>query len=113
MDFAFGAQAAGICRAVFSVFGKTIRSVSVMGKAGGLRGVRGDIQLASHVLLSKSSLILEDNQDELRPCRNQDLTEARLRELAGPDIAVHHGKVLTLTGTLLQNVTLLRYYRSV
>ncbi|KAG5509140.1 hypothetical protein JKF63_06149 [Porcisia hertigi] len=113
MDFAFGAQAEGICRVIFSAFGKRIRSVSVMGKAGGLAGKRGDIQLASHVLLSKSSLILEDNQDELRNCRNQDLTVQRLQELAGPRVNVHHGKVLTVTGTMLQNVHLLRYYQQV
>ncbi|KAG5482917.1 hypothetical protein LSCM1_06954 [Leishmania martiniquensis] len=113
MDFAFGAQAEGICRVIFSAFGKRIRSVSVMGKAGGLTGKRGDIQLASHVLLSKSSLILEDNQDELRNCRNQDLTVQRLQELAGPSVKVHHGKVLTVTGTMLQNVHLLRYYQQV
>lgn len=113
MDFAFGAQAEGICRVIFSAFGRRIRSVSVMGKAGGLAGKRGDIQLASHVLLSKSSLILEDNQDELRNCRNQDLTAERLRELAGPRVAVHHGKVLTVTGTMLQNAHLLRYYQQV
>lgn len=111
MDFAFGAQAEGICRAVFGAFGSHIRSVSVMGKAGGMRGRRGDIQLASHVLLSKSSLIMEDNQDELRSCRNQDLSAARLSELAGPRVEVHHGKVLTVTGTMLQNVQLLRYYK--
>ncbi|KAK7196422.1 Cyclic nucleotide-binding domain containing protein [Novymonas esmeraldas] len=113
MDFAFGAQAEGICRVIFSAFGKRIRSVSVMGKAGGLAGKRGDIQLASHVLLSKSSLILEDNQDELRNCRNQDLTAQRLQELAGPRVRVHHGKVLTVTGTMLQNAHLLRYYQQV
>nr|CAJ2469933.1 unnamed protein product [Leishmania braziliensis] len=113
MDFAFGAQAEGICRVIFSAFGKRIRSVSVVGKAGGLTGKRGDIQLASHVLLSKSSLILEDNQDELRNCRNQDLTAQRLQELAGPRVKVHHGKVLTVTGTMLQNVQLLRYYQQV
>ncbi|CCW65299.1 unnamed protein product [Phytomonas sp. EM1] len=113
MDFAFGAQAEGICRAIFSAFGKHIRSVSVVGKAGGLVGKRGDIQLASHVLLSKSSLIMEDNQDELRNCRNQDLTIERLKELIGQRIAVHHGKVLTVTGTMLQNARLLKYYKRV
>ncbi|CAD2221943.1 cyclic nucleotide-binding protein [Angomonas deanei] len=113
MDFAFGAQAEGIARALFSAFGKRIRSVSVMGKAGGLKGKRGDIQLATHVLLSKSSLILEDNQDELRNCRNQDFTQERLQELAGPRVNIHHGKVLTVTGTMLQNVSLLRYYKYV
>lgn len=113
MDFAFGAQAEGICRAVFSAFGHRIRSVSIMGKAGGLVGKRGDIQLATHVLMSKSSFIIEDNQDELRNCRNDDLTQERLKELAGPRVNVHSGNVLTLTGTMLQNVKLLRYYQRV
>lgn len=113
MDFAFGAQAEGICRAVFSAFGHRIRSVSIMGKAGGMTGKRGDIQLASHVLLSKSSFIIEDNQDELRNCRNDDLTKARLQELAGPRVHVYSGNVLTVTGTMLQNEKLLRYYQRV
>lgn len=113
MDFAFGAQAEGICRAVFSAFGHRIRSVSIMGKAGGLVGKRGDIQLATHVLMSKSSFIIEDNQDELRNCRNDDLSHERLKELAGPQVNVHCGNVLTLTGTMLQNVKLLRYYQRV
>eukprot|EP00796_Vickermania_ingenoplastis_P001300 gene1300-750_t len=113
MDFAFGAQAEGICRAVFSAFGHRIRSVSIMGKAGGMMGKRGDIQLASHVLMSKSSFIIEDNQDELRNCRNDDLTRERLQELAGPRVSVFAGNVLTVTGTMLQNVRLLRYYQRV
>lgn len=113
MDFAFGAQAEGICRAVFSAFGHRIRSVSVMGKAGGMVGKRGDIQLASHVLMSKSSLIIEDNQDELRNCRNDDLKQERLQELAGPRVKVFKGNVLTVTGTMLQNERLLRYYQRV
>lgn len=113
MDFAFGAQAEGICRAVFSAFGHRIRSVSIMGKAGGIVGKRGDIQLASHVLMSKSSFIIEDNQDELRNCRNDDLTKERLQELAGPRVSVFNGNVLTVTGTMLQNVRLLRYYQRV
>lgn len=113
MDFAFGAQAEGICRAVFSAFGHRIRSVSIMGKAGGLVGKRGDIQLATHVLMSKSSFIIEDNQDELRNCRNDDLHHERLKELAGPRVNVFSGNVLTVTGTMLQNVKLLRYYQRV
>lgn len=113
MDFAFGAQAEGICRAVFSAFGHRIRSVSIMGKAGGIVGKRGDIQLATHVLMSKSSFIIEDNQDELRNCRNDDLLQSRLAELAGPKVTVYKGKVLTVTGTMLQNVKLLRYYQRV
>ncbi|KEG09615.1 cyclic nucleotide-binding protein [Trypanosoma grayi] len=111
MDFAFGAQAAGICQAIFGVFGPRIRSVNVIGKAGGLVGKRGDIQLPTEVLMSKSSLIMEDSQDELRRCRNQGLTAERLRELAGPRVEVHEGRMLTIAGTMLQNVRMLKFYK--
>ena len=113
MDFAFGAQAEGITRMLVSTFGKAIRSFNVMGKAGGLDGNRGDIQLASHVLLSKSSAVTEDSQDELRSCGNEDLLATRLRELIGPRVTVHEGKVLTIPGTMLQNVKLLKYYKTI
>ncbi|EKF30387.1 hypothetical protein MOQ_005805 [Trypanosoma cruzi marinkellei] len=113
MDFAFGAQAEGICRAIFSVFGHRIRSVNVMGKAGGLVGKRGDIQLPKEVLMSKSSLIVEDSQDELRRCRNQGLTAERLRELAGPNVSVHEGRIVTIAGTMLQNVRMLEFYKRI
>ncbi|ORC88177.1 cyclic nucleotide-binding protein [Trypanosoma theileri] len=113
MDFAFGAQAEGICQAIFSVFGSRIRSVSVMGKAGGLTGRRGDIQLPRELVMSKSSLIMEDAQDELRRCRNQDFTAARLRELAGPSVEVHEGRVVTIAGTMLQNVRMLQFYKNI
>ncbi|KAH9600774.1 hypothetical protein LSM04_005313 [Trypanosoma melophagium] len=113
MDFAFGAQAEGICQAIFSVFGTRIRSVSVMGKAGGLVGKRGDIQLPKELVMSKSSLIMEDAQDELRRCRNQDFTASRLRELAGPRVEVHEGRMLTIAGTMLQNVRMLQFYKNI
>ncbi len=111
MDFAFGAQAEGITRMLVSTFGKAIRSFNVMGKAGGLQGNRGDIQLATHVLLSKSSAVTEDSQDELRGCGNEGLPAERLRELIGPKVTIHEGKVLTIPGTMMQNVKLLKYYK--
>lgn len=113
MDFAFGAQAEGITKTLIATFGPAIRSINVMGKAGGLVGNRGDIQLASHVLLSKSSLTTEDFQDELRSCGNDDVTVERLRELAGPNVGIHPGVVLTIPGTMLQNEKLLRFYKRI
>lgn len=113
MDFAFGAQAEGIIKTLIATFATAIRSINVMGKAGGLTGSRGDIQIASNVLLSKSSLTTEDFQDELRSCGNEDITVKRLRELIGPHVGIHHGTVLTIPGTMLQNVKLLRFYKRV
>ncbi|ESL08856.1 hypothetical protein TRSC58_03435 [Trypanosoma rangeli SC58] len=113
MDFAFGAQAEGICRAIFGVFGHRIRSVNVIGKAGGFVGKRGDIQLPNEVLMSKSGLLVEDPQDELRRCRNQGLTAERLQQLAGPNVSVHEGRLLTIAGTMLQNVRMLKFYKRI
>ena len=112
-DFAFGAQAEGITRALVTIFGKRIRSFNVMGKAGGLIGKRGDVQLATNVLFSKSSLLTEDPLDELRACGNHDVSLERLKQLAGPSRSVHCGNVLTIPGTMLQNAKLLRFYRTI
>lgn len=112
MDFAFGAQADYITHALILAFGRCIRSFNVMGKAGALVGKRGDIQLPTSIVFSKSALG-EDTTDENRSCGNEDLLAQRLRELAGPQIDVHVGPVLTIPGTLLQNERLLRFYRTV
>eukprot|EP00758_Cryptobia_borreli_P010599 Tbor_TRINITY_DN5582_c0_g2::TRINITY_DN5582_c0_g2_i1::g.12579::m.12579 len=117
MDFAFGAQADGITKTLVETFGSHIRSFSVMGKAGGIASsiARGDIQLASHVLFSKSSLIMEDYLDELRHCGNNDITKDFLVEFLGEGTKsnVLYGPVLTIPGTILQNEVLLKYYSNI
>ena len=118
MDFAFGCQADGITKTLVETFGKHIMSFNVMGKAGGIASQmnRGDIQLASHVLLSKSSLTTEDFLDELRSCGNEDVSVEFLNEMLGGDKAlckVLHGPVLTIPGTMLQNEKLLKYYSNI
>ena len=118
MDFAFGCQADGITKTLVETFGKHIVSFNVMGKAGGIAAHmnRGDIQLASHVLLSKSSLTTEDFLDELRSCGNEDVSPEFLAEILGGDKAmckVLHGPVLTIPGTMLQNEKLLKYYSNI
>eukprot|EP00744_Colponema_vietnamica_P003660 GILI01005579.1.p1 GENE.GILI01005579.1~~GILI01005579.1.p1 ORF type:complete len:1307 (-),score=315.73 GILI01005579.1:131-3976(-) len=117
MDFAFGAQADGITATLVDTFGKHIRSFNVMGKAGGIASSmrRGDIQLASHVLLSKSSDTTEDYLDELRSCGNLDIPSDFVQTLCGEHskIQVFNGPVLTIPGTMLQNDKLLLYYRHI
>ena len=112
MDFAFGAQADYITHGLILAFGRAIRSFNVMGKAGALVGNRGDVQLPTSIIFSKSALG-EDSTDENRSCGNEDLLASRLRELSGPSLEVHVGPVLTIPGTLLQNEKLLRFYRTV
>lgn len=112
MDFAFGAQADGITRALILTFAHRIQSLNVVGKAGGLIGRRGDIQLPTELIFSKA-VLGEDTTDEFRSSGNEDLTQARLQELIGDGRSVHVGPVITIPGTLLQNATLLRYYQQV
>jgi CRP-like cAMP-binding protein len=104
VDYAFGQQAEEILQALLFLFGRRVRSVNVLGKAGGLVGSRGDLLLPTATLLQTN--------DELYPLPNHDLPAQALRELA-PGIAVHEGPVLTVAGTLLQDRILLWFYRRI
>lgn len=104
VDFAFGQQAEEILSTLLLLFGKRVRSVNVLGKAGGLVGDRGDLLLPTATLLQTN--------DELYPLPNHDLPAGLLRELA-PGIPVHEGPVLTVAGTLLQDRVLLWFYRRI
>lgn len=86
------------------MFGHRVRSVNVLGKAGGLVGSRGDILLPPATLLQTN--------DELYPLPNRDLPADLLRGLL-PERSVHVGPVLTVAGTLLQDRTLLHFYRRI
>lgn len=104
VDYAFGQQAEEILANLLFLFGQRVRSVNVLGKAGGLTGARGDILLPD-------ATILQTN-DERYVIRHTDLTDELLAELA-PGRGVHHGPVLTVAGTLLQDRTLLHFYRHI
>ncbi|KXS21030.1 hypothetical protein M427DRAFT_350598 [Gonapodya prolifera JEL478] len=101
IDFAFGRQAEEIIHCLILLFRTSIRSVNVLGKAGGLLGQRGDILIPTHVLLQ--------TQDILTPITNTGLDPAKIAKMSGR--TVHIGPVLTIEGTLLQNRALLHYYR--
>lgn len=101
IDYAFGRQAEDIMGYLILLFGRAIRSVNVLGKAGGLIGRRGDILAASHLVMQ--------SDDQVLPGGNADIDLEALGERSG--VAVHHGVMLTVAGTLLQNAVLLRYYR--
>jgi CRP-like cAMP-binding protein len=104
VDYAFGQQAEEILANLLYLFGKRVRSVNVLGKAGGLVGERGD-------LLIPSSTLLQTN-DEIYPLPGRDLPVELLSELV-PGRAVHEGPVLTVAGTLLQDPVLLSFYRRI
>ena len=73
-----------------------------MGKAGALTGSRGDILHAHSVLMERS--------DDIYSINNQGIDPKRLSKESGR--LVHQGAVLTVQGTLLQNKTLLTYYKN-
>jgi len=104
IDYAFGQQAEEILSNLLFEFGLKVRSINVIGKAGGLVGRRGD-------LLLPRATILQTN-DELYRLPNVDLPVDLLRELA-PDLGLHEGPVLTVAGTLLQDPVLLRFYERI
>jgi len=101
VDFAFGRQAEETVHCLTLLYSKAIRSLNVVGKAGGLIGKRGDILLPSHVLLQL--------QDDLRPIAQTGISPEKIAKICSRE--VHVGTVLTIEGTLLQDRVLLNFYR--
>ena len=102
IDYAFGNQAEDIIGCLILVFGENIRSINIMGKAGALTGNRGDILKANALLMERS--------DNLYPIPNHHVNAVKLAQDSGR--TVHEGSVLTVLGTLLQNKSLLSYYKN-
>ena len=99
VDYAFGRQAEDILCSLITLFHHNIRSINIMGKAGALVGKRGDILLATHVVLADREVaypMLHSGIDANNPFIR----------------SVHKGSVLTVEGTLLQNRPLLHYFQS-
>jgi hypothetical protein len=90
---------------LISLFGRNLASVSVLGKAGGLEGARGDVFV--------STGFVEQSGDHYYPLPGPSGVDmARLRGLL-PDRDVREGNVLTVTGTLLQNRMMLLFNRHI
>lgn len=109
IDYAFGEQAEHILRNLLLLFGKNVRSVNLLGKAGALAGKRGDLLVPT--------AFLEQSGDELYEMSGSYLSglETDNKTLAGrlPGSTVHTGAMLTVDGTLLQNRDMLRFYRHI
>ncbi len=101
IDYAFGEQAEEIIYNLITLFSRHIRSVNILGKAGGLVGHRGDI-------LVPTAFVLQSD-DSLHPLPAPPPGSGA--HFAGLD--VHTGPLLTVPGTLLQNRSLLSFYRQI
>ena len=106
MDYAFGAQAFELMENILRPYTydnttrfMNIKSISIMGKAGILKGNKGDIMLATaHVFEGTSDNYIFDNE----------LTRSDFRQ----DSDVYVGPVVTVLGTSLQNRDMLRKFQS-
>ncbi|WP_455381833.1 DUF6909 family protein [Salinispira pacifica] len=102
IDYAFGEQAEHIIRNLLLLYGPLVRSVSFLGKAGALVGSRGD-------MLAPTAFI-EQSTDLYQPLPQADPQAiSRLQSATGRE--VHQGAMLTAEGTLMQNRTMLHFYR--
>jgi hypothetical protein len=105
MDYAFGEQAFECLDELlkpFEVEGKAypmqVQSVSIMGKAGILKGNKGDLMIPT-------SHVFEGTADNY-PLRNQ----LHKRDFEGFGLQVFQGSMISVLGTSLQNKDVLRYF---
>lgn len=106
MDYAFGEQAFECMDELLKPYDQSgnklplnVQSISVMGKAGILRGKKGDIMLPT-------AHVFEGTADNY-PIDNDFLDDAELRQ---HDIPVCDGPMITVLGTSLQNREVLQYF---
>lgn len=105
IDYAFGEQAEHIIRNLLMLFGRSVRSVNFLGKAGALLGKRGDV-LAPTAFIEQATDLFQP-----LPEQHPESIEALARRLPGKE--VHRGPMLTADGTLLQNPLMLNFYRHI
>ncbi|MDP3177430.1 MAG: cyclic nucleotide-binding domain-containing protein [Spirochaetaceae bacterium] len=105
IDYAFGEQAEEIMRSLLLLFGRNVRSINVLGKAGALVGDRGDV-------LAPTAFV-EQSNDAFLPLPGEDGPALRRLGSALPGRSVHSGSLLTVGGTLLQNRAMLQFYRRI
>ena len=105
MDYAFGEQAYETLDELLKPvvikgekFPIYVESISVMGKAGILEGIKGDIMIAN-------SHVFEGTADNY-PIEN----EFSAKEFEGYGLDVYEGTMITVLGTSLQNKDVLRYF---
>lgn len=103
IDYAFGEQAEHIIHQLILLFGRNMKSVNFLGKAGALQGERGDILMPT--------AFIEQARDVFMPVEwNIDQEIEALRSLV-PGRQIHKGPMLTVLGTLMQNRQMLNFYR--
>lgn len=106
MDYAFGEQAFECLDELFKPYKNTrghkcelnVRTISIMGKAGILKGKKGDLMIPT-------AHIFEGTADNY-PLKN----EFNKKDFLGYDLGVEEGPMITVLGTSLQNKDVLKYF---
>jgi len=107
MDYAFGEQAFEAMdellkpyKSAEASFKMNVKSVAIMGKAGILEGVKGDLMVAtSHVFEGTTDNYFFENE----------LTAA---DFEGCGLGVYEGPMISVLGTSLQNKDILEYFKN-
>ncbi len=105
IDYAFGEQAEEIMRSLLLLFGRNVRSINVIGKAGALEGSRGDILVPT--------AFIEQSADAFQPLVPEAPDAISRLAAALPGRRMIEGPMLTVGGTLLQNRPMLQFYRRI
>ena len=105
IDYAFGEQAEEIMRSLLLLFGRSVRSINVLGKAGALAGARGDV--------IAPTAFIEQSNDAFQPLPGESPEAVARLRMALPGRSVLTGPLLTVGGTLLQNRAMLQFYRRI
>ena len=100
LGYTFGKQCSDIVVCLNLLFGKSVNSYNIIGKAGGLQGKRTDILVATKFYDDSTSVVTRANPNGVDP--------QKLAQMG--NCGVHVGPMLTVAGTVLQNSTLLKYY---
>lgn len=104
-DYAFGEQAYEIMDELLrpyehngEVYTMKVKSISIMGKAGILKGGKGDIMIpTSHIFEGTADNYVFDNA-------------LKLEDFADEELAAYEGAMITVLGTSLQNKDILSYF---
>ena len=101
IGYTFGVQSSDIIRSMMNVYGRKIRSINIIGKAGGLTGNKGDLLLATRIHSDESFEVVNNNLGKF--------DTAELEKATGRPVYV--GPMLTVAGTIIQNSELLNYFK--
>ncbi len=101
IGYTFGVQSSDIIRSIMNIFGRKLRTISIIGKAGGLSGNTGDLLLATRIHSDESFEVVNNNLGSL--------DVGKLQHDAGKP--VHVGPMLTVEGTIIQNSVQLNYFK--